>query len=188
MGRLTGRDAYGNIVSNEEMQLIATKGYTDKNDLYNIINHLIKKLAEYEDLESNRQLVKLPCCIGSYVHRIEKQRDSYDDDEYEVIRATPFTFDLLKEIEKHEKVFLTLDEACAKVELNIVKGEIIWIKTDNELLPKKLVDIKHDFETDGFYLTLDNDVYGIVTRQDFGKKFFHTKEQYERSLTKNKKG
>ena len=50
MERLTGRDAYGDIVANEEMQIIASRGATN-DDLHNIINHLAEKLCEYEDLE-----------------------------------------------------------------------------------------------------------------------------------------
>ena len=45
MERLTGRDAYGDIVVNEEMQIIASRG-TTYDDLHNIINHLADKVRE----------------------------------------------------------------------------------------------------------------------------------------------
>ena len=67
MERLTGRDAYGDIVANEEMQIIASRGATN-DDLHNIINHLAEKLCEYEDLEESGNLLKSPCCIGDTVY------------------------------------------------------------------------------------------------------------------------
>ena len=69
MERLTGRDAYGDIVANEEMQIIASRG-TTYDDLHNIINHLAEKLYEYEDLEEQGRLVKLPCKVGDTVWQI----------------------------------------------------------------------------------------------------------------------
>lgn len=69
MERLTGRDAYGDIVANEEMQIIALRG-TTYDDLHNIINHLAEKLYEYEDLEEQGRLVKLPCKVGDTVWQI----------------------------------------------------------------------------------------------------------------------
>lgn len=67
MERLTGRDAYGDIVVDEEMQIIASRGTTN-DDLHNIINHLAEKLCEYEDLEESGNLLKSPCCIGDTVY------------------------------------------------------------------------------------------------------------------------
>lgn len=72
MERLTGRDAYGDIVANEEMQIIASRG-TTYDDLHNIINHLAEKLCEYEDLEEQGRLVKLPCKVGDIVYCIENK-------------------------------------------------------------------------------------------------------------------
>ena len=69
MERLTGRDAYGDIVANEEMQIIASRGTTN-DDLHKIINHLAEKLAEYEDLEEQDRLTKLPCKVGDTVYGI----------------------------------------------------------------------------------------------------------------------
>ena len=66
MERLTGRDAYGDIVANEEMQIITSRGATN-DDLHNIINHLAEKLCEYEDLEEQGNLLRLPCKVGDTV-------------------------------------------------------------------------------------------------------------------------
>ena len=71
MERLTGRDAYGDIVVNEEMRIIATRGTTN-DDLHNIINHLAEKLCEYEDLEEQGRLVKLPCKVGDTVYKVDR--------------------------------------------------------------------------------------------------------------------
>lgn len=69
MERLTGRDAYGDIVADEEMQIIASRG-TTYDDLHNIINHLAEKLCEYEDLEEQGRLTKLPCKVEDILYGI----------------------------------------------------------------------------------------------------------------------
>lgn len=69
MERLTGRDAYGDIVANEEMQIIASRDITN-DDLHSIINHLTEKLCEYEDLEEQDRLLKLPCKAEDTVYGI----------------------------------------------------------------------------------------------------------------------
>ncbi len=71
MERLTGRDAYGGIVANEEMQILAQRD-TNIDELHNIINHLAEKLCEYEDLEEQGRLVKYPCKIGDTVYKVDK--------------------------------------------------------------------------------------------------------------------
>lgn len=69
MDRLTGRDAYGGIVADEEMLILASRDITN-DDLHNIINHLAEKLCEYEDLEEKGRLTKLPCKVGDTVYGI----------------------------------------------------------------------------------------------------------------------
>jgi hypothetical protein len=69
MDRLTGRDAYGDIVADEEMLILASRDITN-DDLHNIINHLAEKLCEYEDLEEKGRLTKLPCKVGDTVYGI----------------------------------------------------------------------------------------------------------------------
>ena len=78
MERLTGRDAYGDIVANEEMQIIASRGATN-DDLHNIINHLAEKLCEYEDLEEQGRLPKLPCKVGDTVYYINPNENTINE-------------------------------------------------------------------------------------------------------------
>lgn len=78
MERLTGRDAYGDIVANEEMQIIASRG-TTYDDLHNIINHLAEKLCEYEDLEEKGRLTKLPCKVGDTVYYINPNENTINE-------------------------------------------------------------------------------------------------------------
>lgn len=78
MERLTGRDAYGDIVANEEMQIIASRGAT-YDDLHNIINHLAEKLCEYEDLEEQGRLPKLPCKVGDTVYYINPNENTINE-------------------------------------------------------------------------------------------------------------
>jgi hypothetical protein len=73
MERLTGRDADGGIVANEEMQIIASRGTTN-DDLHNIINHLAEKLCEYEDLEESGNLLRSPCRLGDTVYILNQKR------------------------------------------------------------------------------------------------------------------
>ena len=72
MERLTGRDADGGIVANEEMQIIASRGTTN-DDLHNIINHLAEKLCEYEDLEESGNLLRSPCRLGDTVYILNQK-------------------------------------------------------------------------------------------------------------------
>lgn len=74
MERLTGRDAYGDIVADEEMLILASRDITN-DDLHSIINHLAEKLCEYEDLEEQGRLVKLPCKVGDTVYKADKVRE-----------------------------------------------------------------------------------------------------------------
>ena len=117
MERLTGRDAYGDIVANEEMQIIASRGATN-DDLHNIINHLAEKLCEYEDLEEQGKLTKLPCKVGDDVYYI-----------LGIPNETPCIIDScvfeLSDINKIGKtLFLTREEAKAKLkELRGINSE-----------------------------------------------------------------
>lgn len=117
MERLTGRDAYGDIVANEEMQIIASRG-TTYDDLHNIINHLAEKLCEYEDLEEQGRLPKLPCKVGDDVYYI-----------LGIPNETPCTIDKctfkLSDINKIGKtLFLTKSAAEAKLkELRGINSE-----------------------------------------------------------------
>ncbi len=109
MERLTGRDAYGDIVANEEMQIIASRGATN-DDLHNIINHLAEKLCEYEDLQEQGRLTKLPCKVGDDVYYI-----------LGIPNETPCTIDKctfkLSDINKIGKT-LFLTKFAAEAELN----------------------------------------------------------------------
>lgn len=117
MERLTGRDAYGDIVANEEMQIIVSRG-TTYDDLHNIINHLAEKLCEYEDLEEQGRLPKLPCKVGDDVYYI-----------LGIPYETPCaidkcTFELSDINEIGKTLFLTREEAEAKLkELRGINSE-----------------------------------------------------------------
>ena len=117
MERLTGRDAYGGIVANEEMQILAQRD-TNIDELHNIINHLAEKLCEYEDLEEQGKLLKLPCKVGDDVYYI-----------LGIPNETPCTIDKctfkLSDINKIGKtLFLTREEAEAKLkELRDINSE-----------------------------------------------------------------
>lgn len=74
---------------------------------------LRERLAEYEDLDEQGKLIRLPCRLGDTVYRVFRQRDSFDDREYNIITASTFRLDMLENIGK--TVFLTREAAEAKL-------------------------------------------------------------------------
>ena len=75
------------------------------------IQKAIDKLAEYEDLDEQGKLLKLPCKLGDTVYRAFRQRDNFSDREYNIITASTFRLDMLENIGK--TVFLTREAAEA---------------------------------------------------------------------------
>ena len=75
---------------------------------------IVDKLAEYEDLEEQDLLLKLPCKVGDEVWRILTQHDNYDDSPYKIVTRTTFRLDMLDCIGK--TVFLTKAEAETALE------------------------------------------------------------------------
>ena len=69
----------------------------------------IDKLAEYEDLDEQGKLLKLPCKIGGTVYVIMNQRDNFSDALYKIATAAFFRYDMIKDVGK--TVFLTREEA-----------------------------------------------------------------------------
>ena len=70
---------------------------------------IIEKLAQYEELEEQSLLLRLPCKVGDIVYRIINQRDNYDDTVYQIVSATIFELSMIDKIGK--TVFLTKAEA-----------------------------------------------------------------------------
>ena len=69
MERLTQYDEFGNAdiigVDSEELQI--NLDFAELNRVTNALN----KLAEYEDLEEQGKLIKLPCKVGDRIYRID---------------------------------------------------------------------------------------------------------------------
>lgn len=68
MARLTGYDADGKLIVCEEEWLLNAKGFITKDEMYKIMRHLAEKLSEYEDMEEQGKLPKLPCAVGDMVY------------------------------------------------------------------------------------------------------------------------
>ncbi len=66
--RLTERDEFGNadIIGVDSMDLQCNLEFDEFNKVTNALN----KLAEYEDLEEQKQLLKLPCAVGDTVYHL----------------------------------------------------------------------------------------------------------------------
>lgn len=73
MERLTKRDEYGNAdiigVDSEDLQLNLSF------DEFNKVTAALNKLADYEDLEEQGLLPKLPCKVGQRVYEIYRFLD-----------------------------------------------------------------------------------------------------------------
>lgn len=78
------------------------------------IREIIEKLAEYEDLEEQGKLLKLPCAVGREVYGIINQTSNYDGTPYRIVTVSNFRLDMLNKIDK--TVFLTRQEAEDKLE------------------------------------------------------------------------
>lgn len=123
MERLTGRDAYGDIVADEEMLILASRDITN-DDLHSIINHLAEKLCEYEDLEEQGRLVKLPCKVGDTVYKADKVREKikqYKVIHFETDRVDFDNYDSCFLSQFGKTVFLTKEEAEAELNLYLKK-------------------------------------------------------------------
>lgn len=134
MERLTGRDAYGDIVANEEMQIIASRG-TTYDDLHNIINHLAEKLCEYEDLEEQGRLTKIPCKVGDIVwyadNEIKIESIKIQEKSSIVYQGSSINGGYGKfwfnSSDLGKTVFLTEAEAYAKLDLGVTIGQTLYV-------------------------------------------------------------
>lgn len=134
MERLTGRDAYGDIVANEEMQILASRG-TTYDDLHNIINHLAEKLCEYEDLEEQGRLTKLPCKVGDIVwyadNEIKIESIKIQEKSSIVYQGSSINGGYGKfwfnSSDLGKTVFLTEAEAYAKLDLGVTIGQTLYV-------------------------------------------------------------
>jgi hypothetical protein len=134
MERLTGRDAYGDIVANEEMKIIASRG-TTYDDLHNIINHLAEKLCEYEDLEEQGRLTKLPCKVGDIVwyadNEIKIESIKIQEKSSIVYQGSSINGGYGKfwfnSSDLGKTVFLTEAEAYAKLDLGVTIGQTLYV-------------------------------------------------------------
>ncbi len=67
---MTGYDKNGNVYSREEERILNDNGVISKDEMYKIMMHLAGKLAEYEDLEEQGKLLKLPYALGDTVYTL----------------------------------------------------------------------------------------------------------------------
>ena len=99
------------------MERLVEELYTFKGKVEDCENDYIisvqEKLREYEDLDEQGLLLRLPCKIGDIVYMIINQRDNYDDTIYQIVSATMFELSMIDNIGK--TVFLTQAEAEQKL-------------------------------------------------------------------------
>lgn len=73
MDKLTDYDTNKELIVREEERLLRSKGIITKDEMYKIMRHLAEKLAEYEDLEEQGKLLKLPVAVGDTVYYAENE-------------------------------------------------------------------------------------------------------------------
>lgn len=117
MDRLTKRNENGVAVLNikclegcEHSTCSMEEGYQCQHQCE---GDIIEKLAQYEELEEQGLLLRLPCKVGDIVYRIINQRDNYDDTVYQIVSSTIFELSMIDKIGK--TVFLTQTEAEQKL-------------------------------------------------------------------------
>ncbi len=163
MERLTGRDAYGDIVADEEMLILASRD-TTYDDLHNIINHLAEKLCEYEDLEEQGKLLKLPCSVGDIVwyadNEIKIESIKIQEKSSIVYQGSSINGGYGKlwfnSSDLGKTVFLTEAEAYAKLDLGVTIGQTLYVISEDGQNIKKteVVAINpHYYNDAGFKLS-----------------------------------
>lgn len=95
-------------------------GYSEKCDDCNFENKICNKLGEYEDLEEQGLLLKLPCKVGDIVYRICGTKGNHYVGERKVVSITihrySITISTTRDDTLGKKIFLTREEAEAKLE------------------------------------------------------------------------
>jgi hypothetical protein len=127
MNRLTTRDKIVGLLINEEERMLISKGYVTNDEMYKVTQHLAEKLAEYEDLEEQGLLLKLPCKIGDTIYRpIPKTYKRYS------------VMKIKKIIVKEDGIFFTTDK-LQSLYFNISKiGKTMFLtKEEAEQFMKK---------------------------------------------------
>lgn len=98
MERLTKRI----LVPKEEREVVVfTQGkYNDTipaEMTHDDIRKVLRKLAEYEGLEEQGLLLRLPCKVGDNVYKIVSQRDNFDYRPYKLVTTVVFRLSMLEE-------------------------------------------------------------------------------------------
>ena len=108
MERLTERDEFGNAdiigVDNEDLQI--NLDFAE----FNKVTVALNKLAEYEDMEEQGKLLKLPCVVGDVVYRLYTVDDVVKVYEHRITTLTNIV-NVMETGEIGKTVFLTKEAA-----------------------------------------------------------------------------
>lgn len=118
MERLTKRD-FSRITYNERRSIMCSS-YCDNCSQgagnCKTVKNMIKKLANYEDLEEQGLLVRLPCKVGDTVYKFWYYDRSPYKIQQHVIRTLSEICELIESKKLGKSVFLTHEEAVNKLE------------------------------------------------------------------------
>nr|DAJ92486.1 MAG TPA: hypothetical protein [Caudoviricetes sp.] len=115
MERLTNRE-YGEISCTEYTS--HCDACLDGDCHCGFVEDMVEKLADYEDLEEQGRLIKLPCKVGDTVYKIDKVSNKikqYKVIHFEVSRVDFDTYNYCFLHHFGKTVFLTKEEAEAKL-------------------------------------------------------------------------
>lgn len=112
MNRLTKRDEFGNadIIGVESADLQENLEYTE----FNMVTNALNRLAEYEELEVEGKMIRLPCSEGTTVYVLELD-DEKMDHFFCPVKVSEYEFEVSLLPLFGKCVFLTREEADAEL-------------------------------------------------------------------------
>lgn len=134
--------------------------YCRKEDWENCetISDVIDKLAEYEDLEEQELLLRLPCRIGTIVYEVENNADA------------------CSECSDFERGYYC-DDCCGNKNVHDEDGDIY---VSNPQYADKPLCKKHFYEVNEYTMSNVDEIFNM--RKAFGKTVFLNKEEAEAKL------
>ncbi|RKI90456.1 hypothetical protein D7V94_13580 [Parablautia intestinalis] len=128
MKRLTERDEFGNadIIGVDSMDLQCNLSGEEFNKITKVLN----KLAEYEDLEEQGKLLKLPCKAGQRVYLLRKDIKTVIDGEITSIRIGEFAIEM--------KIFIIDDNRYTDASFDKIGDIIFFTREEAEAVLKEL--------------------------------------------------
>lgn len=158
MERLTKKNGNGDYYYPKCFEKCDGLGASSKCDNCEITTGACEKLGEYEDLEEQGLLLRLPCGIGTIVYEVENNADA------------------CSECSNFEKGYYC-DDCCGNKNVHDEDGDIY---VPNPQYADKPLCQKHFYEVNEYTMSNVDEIFNM--RRAFGKTVFLTKEEAEAKL------